>query len=470
MTDLKQEEKKYIRLTTAPIPRLICSLAVPTILSMMVTSFYNMADTYFVGWLGKEATGAVGVVFSLMAMIQALGFFFGHGSGNFISRKMGARQFDEASEMASTGFFAAFAFGCLLTVFGLIFLNPLTYLLGATDTIFPYARDYLRIILLGAPFMTSSLVLNNQLRYQGSAVYAMVGIVSGAVINIGLDPLFISALGMGTAGAALATIISQIVSFILLLIGCSRGSSLKLSIKKVSFRPHFYLEIARGGLPSLCRQGLGAVAVACLNIAAGPYGDAAIAAMSVVGKITNFAASALFGFGQGFQPVCGFNYGAKLYDRVISAFWFCVRVATVALVVISIAGICFAEPLVRLFQPDADTVKIGALTLQLQCASFPLFAFVTLTNMMLQTMGKAGKASLLAMARQGLFFLPALWILTAALGLFGLQLSQTVADVCTFFLAIPLCLTTIRGMKRALQARQSEEKSRTDNSAEEILR
>ena len=464
MPETEQEQKKFIRMTTAPIPKLICSLAVPTILSMMVTSFYNMADTFFVGKLGKAATGAVGVVFSLMAMIQALGFFFGHGSGNFISRKLGARRFEEASAMASTGFFSAFFFGCLLAVFGLIFLDPLTNLLGATPTIFPYARDYLRIILFGAPFMTSSLVLNNQLRYQGSAVYGMVGIVSGAVINIGLDPLFIFTFQMGTAGAALATILSQIVSFTLLLIGSARGSSLRISIRKVSLKFHTYVEIARGGLPSLCRQGLGAAAVVCLNLAAGPYGDQAIAAMSVVAKITNFAASALLGFGQGFQPVCGFNYGAKRYDRVIRAFWFCVKVSSLFLVVVSALGIVFAQPLVAVFQSDPEVVEIGTLALRLQWASFPLFSFITLTNMMLQTMGKAAKASLLAMARQGLFFLPALWILTASLGLFGLQLSQTVADVLTFLLALPLGLSTLKRLSAAQRAASPD--ARTDPGSE----
>ena len=336
--DEKQEEK-YRHLTGDPVEGLVCRLAVPSMVSMLVTAFYNMADTFFVGMLrNNSATGAVGVVFSLMAVIQAVGFFFGHGSGNFISRTLGGHHPEEAGQMAATGFFCALATGGVIAVLGLLFLDPLARALGSTETILPYARDYMRFILIGAPYMTASLVLNNQLRFQGSAVYGMVGIASGAVLNIALDPLFIFTLDMGVAGAALATILSQLVSFCLLLVGCTRGGNLHIRISNVRLQKRFFREILRGGLPSLARQGLSSVAAICLNHAAQPYGDAAIAAMSVVSRIMNFASSALIGFGQGFQPVCGFNYGAQLYGRVRRAFWFCVKVSTVCLVVIAVAG------------------------------------------------------------------------------------------------------------------------------------
>ena len=286
-----QQEEKYIYMTETPVPRLIGELAVPTIISMLVTSFYNMADTFFVGKLNTQSTAAVGIVFSVMAIIQALGFFFGHGSGNYISRRLGAKDFEEAAVMAANGFFLAFLCGIAVLCGGLIFLKPLAIALGSTPTILPYTEAYLRIILIGAPFMTSSLVLNNQLRFQGSAAYAMVGIVTGAVINIALDPLLIFVCGMGVAGAAAATVISQFCSFLLLLYQSRKGGNIDIKFRNFKPNGHYVKEICRGGVPSLCRQGLGSVAGILLNHGAGIYGDAAIAGMSIVSRVTMFASS-----------------------------------------------------------------------------------------------------------------------------------------------------------------------------------
>ena len=450
--DEKQEEK-YRHLTGDPVEGLVCRLAVPSMVSMLVTAFYNMADTFFVGMLrNNSATGAVGVVFSLMAVIQAVGFFFGHGSGNFISRTLGGHHPEEAGQMAATGFFCALATGGVIAVLGLLFLDPLARALGSTETILPYARDYMRFILIGAPYMTASLVLNNQLRFQGSAVYGMVGIASGAVLNIALDPIFIFTLDMGVAGAALATILSQLVSFCLLLVGCTRGGNLHIRISNVRLQKRFFREILRGGLPSLARQGLSSVAAICLNHAAQPYGDAAIAAMSVVSRIMNFASSALIGFGQGFQPVCGFNYGAQLYGRVRRAFWFCVKVSTVCLVVIAVAGACFSPQLIEVFRDDPVVVEYGTTALRLQWLSFPTVGFVTMSNMMLQTIGRTRPATVLAMGRQGLFFLPFILVLPGFLGMLGVQLSQPLADLLTFVIAVPIQLHVLRQMARLPEA------------------
>ena len=450
--DEKQEEK-YRHLTGDPVEGLVCRLAVPSMVSMLVTAFYNMADTFFVGMLrNNSATGAVGVVFSLMAVIQAVGFFFGHGSGNFISRTLGGHHPEEAGQMAATGFFCALATGGVISVLGLLFLDPLARALGSTETILPYARDYMGFILIGAPYMTASLVLNNQLRFQGSAAYGMVGIASGAVLNIGLDPIFIFVLDMGVAGAALATILSQLVSFCLLLVGCTRGGNLHIRISNVRLQKRFFREILRGGLPSLARQGLSSVAAICLNHAAQPYGDAAIAAMSVVSRIMNFASSALIGFGQGFQPVCGFNYGAQLYGRVRRAFWFCVKVSTVCLVVIAAAGACFSPQLIEVFRDDPVVVEYGARALRLQWLSFPTVGFVTMSNMMLQTIGRTRPATVLAMGRQGLFFLPFILVLPGFLGMLGVQLSQPLADLLTFVIAVPIQLHVLRQMARLPEA------------------
>lgn len=440
-------EQKFKYMTEEPIPRLVCSLAVPTIISMLITSFYNMVDTFFVGRINTSATAAVGVVFSLMAIIQAIGFFFGHGSGNYISRQLGAQNTEEASEMASIGFFSALIAGAVLAVLGLIFIEPLAMLLGSTETILPYAVDYLKYILIGAPYMTASLVLNNQLRFQGNAMYGMVGIVVGAVVNIALDPVLIFMCGMGISGAALATIISQFISFVILLWVSQRGPGIHISLQKVRFSADFLKEIVRGGFPSLCRQGLGSVATIALNMAAGVYGDAAIAGMSIVSRITMFAYSALIGFGQGFQPVCGFNYGAKLYDRVREAFYFCLKTAAGFLILLSVAGYIGAPQLVELFRKgDPEVTAVGIAALRFSCISFSLSGGIVMSNMFLQSIGMAVRASVVAAARQGLFFLPLIFILPSIMGLKGVEMCQMVSDILTFLLAMPLSVSVLRKM------------------------
>lgn len=445
-----QQSEKQIRMTTAPVERLILKLAVPTILSMLVTTFYNMADTFFVGKLDNtSATGAVGVVFSLMAIIQAVGFFFGHGSGNYISRKLGSGEVEDAERMAVTGLFSAFLGGCVITALGLCFLTPLARLLGATDTILPYAVSYMRIILMGAPIVCASLVLNNQLRFQGNALYAMLGLVSGALLNIALDPLLIFTLDMGVAGAALATVISQTVSAVLLFVGCMKSDSIKIKPRLFSPRRALFLEILRGGTPSLCRQGLASVATLSLNHMMGFYGDAAIAAMSIVSRIMMFAGSAMIGFGQGFQPVCGFNYGAGRYDRVRRAFFFCLKVATVFLAVLALVVFLIAPQMVSIFQKnDPEVIAIGTRALRCQLCSLPLIGWVVLSNMMLQTVGKVGRASFLAMSRQGIFFIPAVLLLPLLLDLQGILLAQSVSDALSFACAVPISISFLREMKR----------------------
>lgn len=446
------QEEKVTYMTTKAVPPLICELAVPTIISMLVTAFYNMADTFFVGKINTQSTAAVGIVFTVMALIQSCGFFFGHGTGNYISRKLGAREYEDAEVMAATGFFLAFICGVILGVLGLIFLDPLAVFLGSTPTILPYTREYLRIILIGTPFMMSSFVLNNQLRFQGSASYAMVGIVIGAVVNIVLDPIFIFVFKMGVAGAALATVLSQVISFIMLYVGSMRGGNIRIRIK--NFKPSLesVYEIARGGFPSLCRQGLASISGIFLNHMAGNYGgihgDAAIAAMSIVTRVTMFANSALIGFGQGFQPVCGMNYGAKKYERVREGYWFCVKYAFVFLVIVATAGFIFAEPIIALFRKDdVQVIRIGTLALRLHCVAFPLSAWIVMCNMMLQSMGRAVKASVVAAARQGLFFIPLIFILPHLFGLFGVQICQMISDIGSFALSLPIGLSELKRLR-----------------------
>jgi putative MATE family efflux protein len=436
---------KFERMTTQPVEKLVCQMAVPTITIMVVSALYNMADTYFVGSLGTSAIAAVGITFSLMAIIQAVGFFFGHGAGNYISRALGAQNTKNAEKMAATGLFTAFITGTVITAIGIVFLPPLARLLGATDTILPYARDYLLFILLGAPFMISSLMLNNLLRFQGSAFLGMIGMISGAALNMVLDPFFIFVLHLGVMGASLATMISQAVSCGLLFIICRIGKQ-NIHIAFRNFSPGIagYREILRGGTPSLFRQALLSISTILLNHAAGRYGDTVIAAISIVNRVFLIISSVLIGLGQGFQPVCGFNYGAKLYDRVKKAFWFCIRLSTAGLTIAGIVCFIFAPDIMALFRRnDPEVIRIGAFSLRAQCFTFPLAGWIILNNMMLQTMGKTMAASILALSRQGLFLIPLLFTIVPFMGVRGIQLCIPIADVCTFILAIPLGISAL---------------------------
>lgn len=433
--------------------RVIVSLSVPTIISMLVTSFYNIADTYFVGQIDTQSTAAVGIVFSVMSIIQAMGFFFGHGSGNYISRKLGAKEKENAERMASTGFFYALFIGIVLAVMGQIFLTPLSKALGSTPTILPYTERYLGIILLGAPFMTSSLVLNNQIRFQGNAVYGMIGIVTGAVINVVLDPILIFVYDLGVTGAALATVISQFCSFVLLLCMSHHGGNIPIRYRNFTPSWTFVKEIISGGTPSLARQGLLSLSTILLNVAAGVYGDAAIAGMSIVSRIGMFINAFLIGFGQGFQPLCGFNYGAELYGRVRQGFWFCVKVGSIFLLVCSVCGMGYAEEIVSLFRKgDPDVIAVGADALRWQFITYPLGAWVIVSNMMLQTIRKPVRATILSSGRQGLFFIPLIFILPHFFGLTGVEMCQAMSDLLTFFLAIPLTCGVLQEMKHKEEA------------------
>ncbi len=444
------KEEKLKQMTETPVEKLIPRLAIPTIISMLVTSIYNMADTFFVSQIGTSASGAVGIMFSAMAMIQAIGFTLGMGSGNYISRSLGNRDDETSGRAASTAFFTAGVIGLLLAVFGTIFSKPMVYFLGATDTIAPYAQAYARYIMLAAPFMMTSFVMNNILRAQGNALFSMVGITVGGILNMILDPILIFIFHMGISGAAIATMVSQIVSFGILLYQCNvQKGCIRIQISK--FTPTFamYGEILHAGLPSFCRQGLASIAVVVLNYAAGPYGDAAIAAMSIVSRFMMFVNSSLIGFGQGFQPVCGFNFGAKRYDRVLKAYWFCVKVAVIMLSCFGVIAFVFSKPIVTAFRrEDAQVIEIGTLALRLQLLTMPFQAWVIMVNMLTQSIGYGFRASLVAMGRQGLFLIPSLLILPQSLGVLGLQIAQPVADMLTFVLATVIVTGVLKELKR----------------------
>ena len=437
----------YTFLTHAPVHRVVLTMAIPTIISMLSTSLYNLADTYFVGKINTQSTAAVGVSFSVMAIIQAVGFFFGHGSGNYISRMLGAKERELAEQMASTGFVLSIVAGVIIAVLGQLFLTPLCIPLGSTSTILPYTERYLGIVMLGAPFMTASLTLNNQMRFQGNASYAMCGILSGVVLNFVLAPLLILYFALGITGAAIATLTSQTFGFLMLFRMSRRSQNISIHISNVRFSRDFMKEIVFGGTPSLSRQGLGSLSTIMLNHAAGFYGDAAIAGMSIVTRLSFFIYAVVIGIGQGFQPLCGFCYGAKLYSRVREGFFFCVKLGTAFLSVCAILGFIFSEPIIALFRDDPDVVAVGAVALDWQIISYPLVTTIVATNMMLQTIRKPVRANLVAAARSGLFFIPLIFILPHFFGLLGVEMCQAWSDVCAFSLSLPIAFSAFRDMR-----------------------
>ena len=448
MTSDVLNRQQYQKMTETPIPKLILGLAAPTILSMLITSIYNLADTFFVGQISTSASGAVGVVASLMAIIQALGFMLGHGAGTVISRSLGSRNTDAATRFASTSFFTALALGVVLSAVGLSTLPGFLRLLGSTETILPHACAYARPILIAAPLMIASLVMNNILRYEGKADFAMIGLVTGGVLNILLDPIFMFGFGLGTAGAGIATALSQCISFFILLSMFLRGKTVsQFRIAAVTREARDFGTILAGGAPSFGRQGLNSIGGMLLNIAARSYGDAAVAGMSIVSRIFQFVLSVAIGVGQGLQPVAAFNYGARRFARVRKAAIFTISTAFVFMAVLN--SLCWfnAEPLIRLFRDDPEVTAVALPALRYQCVAMFLQPVIIVTNMMFQSIGKSGRATFLACCRQGVCFIPLILTLPRIWGLSGIELCQPIADGLTFCISVPFLLPFLKELK-----------------------
>ena len=458
--ELERSRLQFEKMTQTPVPKLILGLAAPTILSMLITSIYNLADTFFVGQLSTSASGAVGVVSSLMAIIQALGFMLGHGAGGIISRSLGSQDTHAATKFASTSFFTALTFGAVLAVLGLAALPDFMMLLGSTDTILPHACAYARPILIAAPLMMSSLVMNNILRYEGKASFAMIGLVTGGVLNIVLDPVFIFGLGMGTGGAGTATALSQSISFCILLSMFLRGKTVsQFRITAVTREARDFGRILLGGAPSFGRQGLNSIGGMLLNLAARGYGDAAVAGMSIVSRIFMFIISVAIGVGQGLQPVASFNYGARKYPRVRQAAIFTIEAAFCMLVVL--VGLCWVngDVLIRLFRDDPAVTAVALPAFHYQCLAMLLHPIIVVANMTFQSVGASGRATFLACCRQGVFFIPLILILPRTHGLFGVEICQPIADVLTFLVSLPFLIAFLQQLGRMDDAEQTKASS-----------
>ncbi len=442
----KSTNLHHIKMAETPVPKLVISLAIPAIVSMLITSIYNTADTFFVSRLGTSATGAVSVVFPLMSIVQSIAFMIGMGSGNLVAQKLGGKKQEEASKIASTGFFTCMAFGILFALFGTIFTPVLVNILGATQTIKPFAIDYAFYICFAAPFMCCSFVMNNILRGEGKSKLSMIGITFGGILNIILDPIFIFVLELGVSGAAIATAISQFVSFsILLLIFITNKSSVKLHLKYIDKDPKTLMKILSTGLPSFFRQGSSSLAIACTNWQARIYGDAALAAIGINSRIFFLLYSILLGIGQGLQPVAGFSYGAKLYGRVKKTLNFTIKVSLATMLCVSVLGFVFAESIVGLFATnDSTVISIGSFIFRAQCIVLVLHGLCLPLIMALQCTGQIRASSFLSLCRQFICFMPIILILPFFFGLFGVQIAQPIADILWAALSIPFYISFIR--------------------------
>ncbi|MBQ3235351.1 MAG: MATE family efflux transporter [Clostridia bacterium] len=430
----------YKKMTETPVSSLIIKLGIPTTISMLVTSIYNLADTYFVGRLGESAQGAISILFTLQCIIQAVAFMFGHGAGVFVAKHLANKDVARATSYVSSAFYISVLIGTVFSILGFIFIKPFMLVLGSTQTILPYAIKYGACVLVATPFIMGSFVLNNCLRYEGKAFYAMIGLVSGGLLNIFGDYLLVYVFNMGVLGAGIATAVSQMISFCMLIILYVKFAQSKISIKSVSRRFKDYLQIMKIGLPSFIRQGLTSISGGILNNLSKPYGDATIAAMGVVNKYTSVIAFVGLGIGQGFQPVSSFNYQAKRFDRVKKATIFTILFGTALVSVLSIPGIIFPSFIISLFQKSQAVIEVGTLALRVASIGVMVMPVSIVSNMLFQSTFQAGKASFLSMLRSGLAFIPTLILLESLFGIIGIQISQPVADLISSLISLPFLI------------------------------
>lgn len=462
MQNEKIADAQYIKMVNTPVWKLVSSLSIPTVISMLITAIYNTADTFFVSQLGTEASAAVGIVFPIQSIIQACGFTLGMGSGSLLSIRLGQKKNDEASVISSTAFFTSIFVGLLITIFCTTFAGGLLHLIGASDAVLPYAKDYASFIFFGAPFMCASFVLNNDLRAEGKAFFSMIALTIGGILNLIMDPFFIfdemnlfggaitlHGFGYGIKGAALATIISQIISFSLLFQFYLRKKAIcHISIKNFSKDIKDLGRIISTGFPSMARQGLSSIAAILLNTSVVNYGDSAVAAMTIATKIIMFLASVMIGIGQGFSPVSGYNYGAKRYDRVKKAYVFMVLSGVAVMTITGAICFVFAPQILKAFRDDPDVIAVGTVALRWQVAFLPLHPLIIGTNMLMQSTRHVKQALFLSMNRQGIYFIPAIFILSRCFGLFGLEISQAVADLLSTITAIPYLIWFLKKLDK----------------------
>ena len=452
MTDKEKKaaDLQYKKMTETPVNRLVFSLSIPTVISMLITMIYNMADTYFVSKISVSASGATGIVFGLMSIFQAFGFLYGQGAGSIISRLLGKKDVENARRFCSTAFFSSLIIGVTASVLSTLFLERLMLALGSTQTILPYAKAYGIYILIAGPALTTSCVMNNILRYEGAARLAMMGLTIGGLLNIALDPLLIFVFDMGISGAGLATCISQYISMVILLfMFLKKKCQCRIKFKYFSPLIKTAWEIVATGFPSFIRNGLNSISTMVLNMMSAPYGDECIAAMSISNRWAMVIFSVCVGIGQGFQPVSAFNFGAGKYDRVRKGMNFLWAYGTAVVTVLAGLSFAFAPQIVSLFRNDAEVVQIGTQVLRYMCIALVLLPTALTANMTFQSVGKKGRALLLASCQNGLFFIPLVLLLPRMFGLVGLEISQPVAYISAALVSVPFLVAFRSKLKHA---------------------
>ena len=455
-------------MTETPVAALILRLGIPTTITMLITNIYNMVDTYFVGTLGVSQQGATGVLFTLQAIIQAFAFLLGHGSGTHVAKCLADKDKKMASTYVSTAFCVGIGIGVILMVFGIIFLEPFMYALGSSDTILPYAKDYGLWVLISAPALIASLIINNNLRYEGKTFYAMIGLVTGALLNILGDYIFISVMGLGVFGAGMSTAISQFVSFVILMVFYILQAQTRINVKAFSFDPKVYWNITKTGFPSLLRQGLASISGGVLNNITKPFGDFAVAAISVVNRYSNFVMCVGLGIGQGMQPVAAYNYAVKRYDRVGKGILFTVAIGSGVVGVLSLITLCMPGQIVSWFNNDSDVIAAGTTALRYAAVGL-LFTPVTVAiSLTLQSIQKSASASFLSALRNGLAFIPTIFVLVYGFGLGfnGVALAQPVADAITFSISLPFFIYFVVSLRKASKAMEEQKANENANSEE----
>lgn len=425
------------RMLNGSIPKLILILSIPAVISNLISNIYNLVDTFFVGTLGVSASGATGVIFTLMAIFQAISFMLGQGAGTNISRRLAVKDTQKASIYASISIISSLVIGLLFLIFGLLFLKPLCLLLGSTNTVLPYAMDYGRYILLASPAIMASIVLNNILRYEGKTFLGMIGLTIGAIVNIILDPILMYTFKLNIAGAGLATMISQYLSLFILIILFIKKSECKIRLTEIKESLEVFLSVIKNGFPSFVRQGLNSISSGTLNHFAGLYGDYCLSAVSISGRITGFLVSVGIGIGQGFQPVAGFNYEVKKYDRLKSAFKFMLILSIGVFIVSSLTCLLFSKPIMDVFSDSNEVVMLGSKMLLFTSIGLLFLPFSAGANMLFQSTGKSLTASFLACLRNGLCFIPCLILFNLFFSEIGIVMATGAADIIAGLISIP---------------------------------
>lgn len=420
---------------------LLVKTSIPTIIGMLVMVIYNLTDTFFVGILNnKSMTAAIGIVFSFMGFIQAIGFWFGYGSGNIMSKKIGENEEKEAEIISSIGILFAIVIGILIAVLSWFFILPLSRFIGgnASENLLNFTVEYLKVIIISIPFGLYSITLYNQLRLCGNVKDAMIGLLVGMAVNMLLDPVLMFGFKLGFIGAGYATLIGQLTGCIVLTNLSEKNGNIAVDLKKVKLNKERVYHILAGGMPNFSRQSITSIALILLNVVAAKYGDSVIAALTISSRIVALAYMIMIGWGQGFQPICAMNYGAKQYDRVKKAFKISVIVGTVFLIVSAILLYVFSEPLIKAMSNDNEVILVGSEILRMQCITLPLLGYFAISSMLMQNIGQYFWASIISISRQGIFYIPLIYILSNMFGEFGIYLLQPVADVLSFVLAVIL--------------------------------